>query len=163
VLLLFQEQNSLFFILGLVSFLLAHVFFILYYVRSSGTPSPVKWKRKPLLMLLFVMYGLGFAAYLNPYLGALRVPVFAYAAVLVSMNISALNRFGKVAPDNFRLVIAGALFFTLSDSLLAVNKFVHPLPLAGIAIMITYALAQYLITRSTLTPVEEQGVLTQTP
>jgi uncharacterized membrane protein YhhN len=33
----------------------------------------------------------------------------------------------------------------LSDSLLAINKFMKPLPLASLAIMTTYILAQYLI------------------
>jgi len=33
----------------------------------------------------------------------------------------------------------------ISDSLLAINKFMQPLPLAGLAVMLTYLLAQYLI------------------
>jgi uncharacterized membrane protein YhhN len=138
----------LFFIGGLVAFLLAHVFFIVYYLRSSGPATGSKLKSKPVLMVLFGVYGIGFGVLLYPWLGALRIPVFAYAAVLVVMNVFALNRYGKVSTVNFWEVMGGALFFTLSDSLLAVNKFVTPLPLAGIWIMITYAVAQYLITRS---------------
>lgn len=157
VLLIFQQFNSLFFIAGLVSFLLAHLFFIVYYIRSSGKASVQKLNIKPLLILLFGLYGIGFCAILFPWLGALRLPVFAYAAVLVVMTIFALNRFGKVSPGNFRMVMTAALLFTLSDSLLAVNKFVHPLPLAGIWIMSTYAVAQYLITQSVCDPNKVEG------
>jgi hypothetical protein len=35
----------------------------------------------------------------------------------------------------------------MSDSLLAVNKFYQPLAYAGVFIMLTYCLAQYLIVR----------------
>jgi len=38
----------------------------------------------------------------------------------------------------------------ISDSLLAINKFMQPLPLSGLAIMLTYLLAQYLIVEGVL-------------
>ncbi len=149
-LLIFQDLNGLFFIGGLLSFLVAHLLYIVYYLKSAAAASSKTLRLKPLLLVLFGVYGLLFCYVLYPNLGALRVPVVAYASVLLSMNIFALNRYGKVSHDNFKGVMTGALFFTASDSLLAINKFVHPLPLAGIVIMSTYAIAQYLIARSTL-------------
>jgi hypothetical protein len=43
------------------------------------------------------------------------------------------------------MFFTGALFFMLSDSLLAINKFYRPFPLAGFLIMLSYIVAQYLI------------------
>jgi uncharacterized membrane protein YhhN len=61
------------------------------------------------------------------------------------MAMQALFRYGRTNSKSFTLVFAGAISFMLSDSLLAINKFMQPLPLAGLAIMFTYILAQYLI------------------
>jgi uncharacterized membrane protein YhhN len=44
-----------------------------------------------------------------------------------------------------RLMMAGALLFVLSDSVLAINQFYQSSPLAGVIIMLTYGLAQLFI------------------
>jgi uncharacterized membrane protein YhhN len=44
----------------------------------------------------------------------------------------------------------GAGFFMLSDTLLALNKFVTPLPLAPLWVLATYYAAQVLIVRGLL-------------
>jgi uncharacterized membrane protein YhhN len=45
----------------------------------------------------------------------------------------------------FLLVLAGAILFVLSDSMIAINRFTQPFELARIAIMSSYITAQYLI------------------
>jgi uncharacterized membrane protein YhhN len=150
VLLVFQGQQSLFFIGGLISFLTAHLLYIFYYLRSSNTIATKKLKNKSIYFLLMILYGIVFCFLLNDKLGALKVPVFIYTSVLISMNIFALNRYGKVNDDSFKLIMIGALCFASSDSLLAINKFLIPIPLAGIWIMATYAAAQYFITKGVL-------------
>jgi uncharacterized membrane protein YhhN len=47
-------------------------------------------------------------------------------------------------PANWYILI-GAVLFVSSDSLVAFNKFYHPLVLSSFIIMITYLIAQYLI------------------
>jgi uncharacterized membrane protein YhhN len=61
------------------------------------------------------------------------------------MAIQALLRYGYTTSRSFTLIFTGALFFMLSDSLLAINKFMTPLHLASLAVMTTYIIAQYLI------------------
>jgi len=151
-LLIFQERNQLFFIGGLLSFLIAHIFYIAYYIRSSSAQAEKKLPGKGVCLFLIMCYGIGFGFLLNDHLGPLKVPVFAYASVLVLMNCFALLRFGKVDRRSFQLAMAGALLFAVSDGLLAVNKFVTTLPHAGLWIMSTYAAAQYLITQSVFIP-----------
>ena len=150
VLLIFQGEGPLFFIGGLISFLMAHILYIFYYFRSSEIVAEKKLKNKFVFILLILIYGIIFCLLLNDRLGALKVPVFLYTTVLLSMNIFALNRYGKVNDKSFKLIMIGALCFALSDSLLAINKFLLPIPLAGVWIIATYATAQYLITQGVL-------------
>lgn len=66
---------------------------------------------------------------------ALRAPVAAYIGVISLMVVSAL------ASGNL-LAAAGAVTFAASDTLIAWNRFVRPFRGAGVAIMVTYHLAQ---------------------
>ena len=150
-LLIFQEHRPLFFIGGLVSFLIAHIFFIIYYIQTSKGKRLRKFGAGYLFIMLIVAYGIGLCWLLKDHLGDLKIPVFAYATVLTLMNIFALLRYGKVNPVSFRLVMGGALLFACSDGLLALNLFLTPIPFGGILIMATYAAAQYLIAQSILT------------
>ena len=68
----------------------------------------------------------------------LAVPVGVYMAVIGAMLICAWF-------TGEWLVAAGATVFAASDGTLSVNKFVRPVPHAGVAIMVTYHVGQGLI------------------
>jgi alkylglycerol monooxygenase len=51
------------------------------------------------------------------------------------------------------VVAVGAVFFMLSDSLLAINKFALPLPMAQFWVLSSYYIAQILIARHALADV----------
>lgn len=70
----------------------------------------------------------------------------AYIFVISIMAILAAYRYKRVNLYSFRLIYWGALFFVISDSALAYNKFVEPFSFSGVLIMATYMIAQYLIT-----------------
>jgi uncharacterized membrane protein YhhN len=71
----------------------------------------------------------------------LRVPVVAYMAVIGTMLAA------SGLPDH-RLAIVGAATFVLSDSILARNRFVAPIPHGRLATMVTYHAALALIVAS---------------
>jgi uncharacterized membrane protein YhhN len=73
-----------------------------------------------------------------------------YAGVLTYMVLSALFRFGKTNSGSFTMVFGGAILFMMSDSLIAINKFLEPLSMAGFWVMITYITAQFLIVKGLL-------------
>jgi uncharacterized membrane protein YhhN len=75
----------------------------------------------------------------------MKWPVLLYALVITLMALSALFRYGRTSMKSFALVFGGSILFIMSDSLLAVNKFIEPLALADFWIMVTYIGAQYLI------------------
>jgi uncharacterized membrane protein YhhN len=58
--------------------------------------------------------------------------------------IAAARYKGEPTLEN-RTVLFGALFFVISDSLLAVNKFIQPLPYSGVLVLGTYYSAQECI------------------
>lgn len=133
--------------LGLGAFLLAHVFYILVYRQHQTVENEnqLAGVHRIRLAMPVILAGSGLIIVLYPRLNELRVPVIIYASVLVVMVLMALFRYGRTLPFSFWMVFAGALLFMVSDSLLAINKFLQPIPQAGLAIMVTYITAQYLI------------------
>ncbi len=164
VFLLFDGNGPLFFMLGLIAFLLAHMAYILAYRLSvQSDPHPSVFRKKPWLCVPFLLYGAVLYGWLFPHLGDLQLPVLLYTLVLLGMGVFALNRYQRTPSLSFRLVLMGALLFIVSDSVLAIDKFVSPFPWAGVVVMATYSLAQYLIVLGMLMQMklETQPVLTK--
>ena len=146
-LLMLQEQDGNFFMFGLAAFLVAHIFYILAYRQhqSSDTSNELQGLQKIRYAFPIILSGTGLVVILFNHLGGMKIPVLMYAIVLTAMVLAALFRFGKTSSSSFAMVFGGAILFMISDSLIAINKFLEPLPLAGIWIMVTYIAAQYLI------------------
>jgi len=146
VFLLAEDTNPLFFIFGLVSFLITHIFYCCYFlgVMRIGTSL---LKQKPYFLLLTAIYTAGLLYFLIPRLGNLTIPVILYACVLSLMFVCSLYAFNFVKPSAAKLFVTGAAFFVISDSLLVINKFYIAFAAAGFLIMLTYCLAQYFIVR----------------
>ncbi|MEO7982700.1 MAG: lysoplasmalogenase [Bacteroidota bacterium] len=144
VLLMFVTKNEAFFLLGLASFLLAHIFYILFFQRVIKQE---KIKIKPLLVVIVVTYYAALIIWLYPNLLDMKVPVLVYGLVISTMFLLAMHMLfigDKVAG---KWMMAGALLFVLSDSTLAINKFYQPFEAAGIIIMLTYGFAQLFIVK----------------
>jgi len=146
VLLMFQD-GEIFFILGLVAFLIGHLFYMISYrkLRIMNYSESLMNVQKIRHSFPIVIAGTGLVIILFPHLGGLKIPVMVYAVVLTLMVLQALFRYGFTSKKSFALIFIGALFFMVSDSVLAINKFLEPLPLASLTIMFTYITAQYLI------------------
>ncbi len=82
-----------------------------------------------------------------PLLGDLAPGVYLYMGVISVMAAAAIS--GR---DNHPLVGLGAVLFVLSDSLIAINRFVTPVPGAGYAIMLLYYAGQYWLTHDARRP-----------
>jgi len=158
VFLLFQGGIPSFFLLGLVSFLIGHVLYILSYryFRWKDTSRELLGTQKVRFALPIVLAGTGLVVVLYPSLGDLKIPVMIYALVLTLMVLNAVFRYGRTSSASFWFAFAGAVLFMTSDSLLAINKFLNPLPSASLLIMLTYIAAQFLIVEGMLRHVEEE-------
>lgn len=152
ILLMFGEKGFNFFILGLVSFLVAQILYVFLFLRTiklSGKRS--YFKKNPYWLIAYIAYGLIIYIVLyNSLEGVLKIAVFIYILAILSMSSMALNRFGNGHPLSFTFVFIGSLLFVLSDSLIAVNRFLTPIPYEGIFVMSTYISAQYLIMKGLL-------------
>lgn len=136
------SDESLFFIFGLTSFLLAHICYILLF--SKDLASSINWYKIVIAIAVFVYATLLFN-YLSPHLNDMLLPVILYILAILTMVTMAILRKDNSDKVSYNRVLIGALLFMGSDSILAVDKFVNPLPYASIIIMICYAAAQYFI------------------
>jgi len=141
VFLLWPKQG---FLPGLVSFLLAHLAYIVAFcvpVRFAAKPSTfIAYAALAALILSQLWEGVP---------AALRAPVLAYVVCLAAMAAQAAT-WWRSAPNNphARWAAIGGLLFMASDSLLAFNKFAAPLPWSALWILATYWLAQWCIASS---------------
>lgn len=138
-----QSRNDIFFMIGLSCFLIAQVIYLIAFFSTRG--ENILFFRKIYLVIFVYLYGVFLIYILFDHLGDMKIPVILYAAVILTMLASALNRQNKVNRQSYSLVLIGAILFVLSDSMIALNKFAYPFDLARIAIMTTYISAQYLI------------------
>jgi uncharacterized membrane protein YhhN len=148
VLLLFQSQNPLFFMLGLGSFLISHILYILTFKKSLQNKELGETKSLLIRAIPFIGTFILMFTYLYKSLDAVMlVAVPLYMLVIVTMAFMAMERTGKVLKASAEYVFFGAFLFMVSDSLLAIDIFVKSLtiPYAPIFVMATYIAAQALI------------------
>lgn len=130
-------QGEKYFMFGLGSFLITHLFYIFTFSRN--------WlKTNILARISFIIFSVIMLFLLQHNIGiSLFIPIVIYIITITIMAISASER--KANSESYRLVLLSAVLFLLSDSLIAIDKFVVPIPFQTFLIMGTYILAQYLI------------------
>ena len=142
VLLMFESKDEIFFLCGLSAFLIAHIFYIIFfhYIRVGEKIKSNLW-----LLLLVVVYYAALIWLLSPYLGDKKIPVRVYGVVISFMLMMAMHMLFIKNKMAGRWMMVGALLFVISDSILAINKFYQSFEVAGVLIMLTYGLAQLFI------------------
>lgn len=146
--LLFVNKNPNFFLFGLGSFLVAHLFYIASFLKFPGWEKG--WVRREIWPIVPVAIYLGaMLFFLWPDLPeAFKIPVAVYSLVISLMLLAAMNMRGRMDEKAARFLILGALLFVLSDSLIAVGKFKTTgisEAIFSVGIMSTYLVGQYLI------------------
>ena len=131
------------FVAGLVSFLVAHLFYIYAFCIGVG------FGAAPLLWLPYAAIGGGMLAMvwrgLKP---ALRIVVIAYVAVITAMAGQAAGRWYGLGGEAALAAALGAALFLASDSVLAINRFRARFPAERAVTLGTYWAAQTLIALS---------------
>lgn len=130
------------FVAGLVSFLAAHLGYIAALSLGVSFGSAI-WSLAPLLAYVVVMYWL-----LSPHLGKMRLPVLVYELVIATMAWRAMARWAATREVGAVLALVGAILFVISDSALAINRFVGKYKAAQALVLGTYFCAQWLIALS---------------
>ena len=150
VILLFSDIAEIYFILGLISFLISHIIYCALFNRQIKE----KTKKNTVIFifgsLIIACYLIGMLSILVPALGDLKIPVIVYASVISIMLLLAYKGLLIWKKPANQYVFFGALFFVVSDSILAINKFHFPIQKSSFIIMLTYLVAQYLIVKGIL-------------
>lgn len=136
------------FIYGIGAFFLAQVCYVIAFKVAQKAPDTLlNFNFIKTFIYNLPIYILGAFVYylINHNLGALKIPVILYIIVIISMVITARDRYGKCNNTSFWQVFIGAFLFFLSDGAIALNKFFHPFSEAGIFVMGTYAIGQLMI------------------
>ena len=127
------------FLPGLVSFLLAHLAYLMAFTRVRALTA----HRLPYVLYAVVAGGVLWQLWPGVP-AALRVPVLLYVVCLAGMAARAAVLWRSGLPRGAVLALGGALFVA-SDALLASNRFASPLPMASLWILLPYWLAQWCI------------------
>ena len=125
-----SSPDELGFLIGLGFFLLAHIAYVVLFLRRLRTRA-----FRP-LSLVYLVWWILLIVLLAPHLGSLLVPVVVYGLVLCAMGALALH-------CNRWIAFGGALF-VISDSLLGLHNFLPGFSLwqVDFFIMLSYLLAQ---------------------
>jgi uncharacterized membrane protein YhhN len=130
------------FIAGLISFLVAHLFYIAAFTQPAGFffgPAPAA---------MLAVYGVIVYLLLQRNLGRMRLPVLAYMVVLLVMAWQAWGRYQALRTPTAWMGLLGAALFVLSDTLLALNRFRGKFAAGRALTLLTYFAAQWLIASS---------------
>ena len=136
------------FVFGLGAFLFAHLAYLKAYL--------VDCSRAALLPLALALIAAGslFSVMASHGLGELLIPVGVYALAISAMLWRALARLtpGSGVPRASAWQEAAcALAFVISDSLIGIDRFVHPFSTAPYLIILSYWLGQWSIAASVFT------------
>jgi len=103
------------FLLGLISFFLAHISYIVAFILVN-----VDWFLTISALVVFAVPGIAIALWLRPNLGSMRFPVYAYMLAISCMISLATGAWAYSGLWNLPL---GALLFYLSDIFVARDRF----------------------------------------
>lgn len=134
------------FLAGLASFLAAHIAYVMLFLAAGGgleTLAAASWRI--VLCALAIAAAIFFLRHLLPAVGwQMRLPVTLYTGAILAMLLAATT---VSAP----IIIVGALLFVISDTILAIRRFLltqsspYQQPL-GFMVWTSYYLAQAAIT-----------------
>lgn len=145
--LLLLGTGEVYFIFGLLFFLIAHVFYIIMVLRLIPARKPKNFMMAsvPFLLLFLILMNILFAG-----LGSMKIPVIIYAMTISFFGIVSLLLYLETKTKISLILLVGVLIFISSDSILALNLFYKTQSFYPLLIMMSYVLAQYLICRFVL-------------
>jgi uncharacterized membrane protein YhhN len=130
------------FLEGLICFLIAQVCYTFAFLSGIRLKFS-DWPSLPLLIFTVL-----FIIILYPHLGKMRLPVIVYILVIITMARAALERAIQLPGTAALAAAAGGVLFVISDSVIAMDRFVKPFRSSQAFILSTYFAAQWLIALS---------------
>ena len=130
--------------IGLIASLLGHIFYIVALIQLGWDYGGFQiWALG--LVAVYIIYGILIGLKLLPHCGKLKIAVLLYLIVILLMGSSTILLIGVKNATGVILLIVGALFFIISDTFNAFNKFAKPIPNERLITMSTYIIGQFLM------------------
>ena len=123
------------FVYGLGAFVVGHIFYSVAFLQFANKQF---FTAKIIMAIILLCTTIGLAMIILPATESLLIPVSTYVGIITSMVVIAVFAWSKSMVH-----IGGAIMFMISDTILAWNMFLDPLPFAVIGIMLTYYIAQF--------------------
>ncbi len=130
------------FLPGLIAFLIAQIIYTIAFIKVGGFYRSI-WGVLP-----FLVFGLIALYFLAPGLGDMLIPVLFYLVVILIMVWQAFGQWRQTRETRALFALVGAIFFVISDTALAFNRFNAPIAQASLIVLSTYYLAQWLLALS---------------
>ncbi len=104
---------------GMAAFFAAHVAYVFLFLTWATSGAGITFQLWPVIAGAALAAGaIWILRLVWAHLGALRIPVVAYAAIIVTMAVSSF-----LLPAGYQLVMAGAVMFMASDAILSIAIF----------------------------------------
>lgn len=159
-LLLLLKYNPSYFLIGLAAFVVCHLFYIGAFYLDFLSAKELDKKGARIAIAVCTVAFTAFYLYLRPHLPLLKLPVLICIFIGALLTMMASFRNQRVNTLSFKLILAGVIFFILTDALMAQYHFIAAFPNAELLMSATYMIAQYLIV---IGGAERRLVYTQTP
>jgi uncharacterized membrane protein YhhN len=131
-----EFDSGALFVYGILAFAIAHLFYISVFLQQVKLTA-----LRVVAVLILLSYSLVLAYILYPITGKMFIPLVIYLGIILIMATSA-----TLGAKNGILIALGAWLFVISDSLIAINRYILPIRYSSFWIMISYYAAQGLIT-----------------
>ncbi len=127
------------FMFGLIAFLIAHIFYIIAFVKRNN-------RLKLLSSVPFYLVAGILAVFFAQYTGDMTIPVIVYITVIITMAWRAYlqKNYSNIA----KFAFFGAVLFVFSDTNIAFTKFYQDYEYSKIVTIVLYWSAQFLIAKS---------------
>ena len=135
-------DGFLFFVAGMVAFLSGHICYMCLFGGKSWKGFKTKTWIPAIVAMAALTAVLIIAIGVN---GAMLVPMCVYGFALMLLIFSTLAGVFRFRTCTWWILLAGALLFTFSDSLIAIGTFNGDFPGREFLVMLTYIAAQTLL------------------
>lgn len=140
------------FMIGLGSFLIGHILYIIAFFQASNGLVGVPWFVYLAILGYFAFFIFAFG-FLKKFLKEMTIPVVIYMSLILIMSFAGFSLIFAPSTGDVKtpwLIFVGSLCFIASDFMLANQLFKKPFKFDQAYIMITYLLAQFCIAQAYL-------------
>ncbi|WP_262900153.1 lysoplasmalogenase [Hydrotalea lipotrueae] len=140
-------KETLFFIFGMVAFIVALIFFIITFLRMHQPELKHSQEAFIGVAILFCWNYLVFR-FIGANLGGMKWPILIYMLIISTMAVSTVNLLSSRSKKNLviNFFIPGAALFMIFDSVLALKMILYSdVSFLGVVVMVSYGYALGLL------------------